>query len=757
MAKNTWDAMWQTGDTGSRPDADAVATNAYYLATDTGILSKSDGVSTWTSIYDFASPGSGGGVFGGWYNVEDFGAVHDAASTTDADIAAATDDTDAINDALSACVLGGGGTVYFPRGIYAIKGALLNTTTYNSQLVIPQHAYPGDDTPPIAVRLFGEGPTGQWNHGTSGDWLPGQTGAILRSDWNGSISGVPAIIAAGKYDATYPAASFNWIEVTFQDIEFRAHENPKLSGIQMAAVASASYINVTVSTETDSASMAAPSNTNAYGVHSPLKINVNPPGLALNLFIDGFYTGIAIEEVFQAVNLSVHHCIYGIEAHGPQNHGSSIDNVWFVGVKTCLRFTAGIFFLNIANWREESKGTGTFAQVYDVDDASDYGHGFISHHIQEYGVSSTGQEIIVNGGANLSFHYIHGKRWTFNDAIELPDRGSDPTTVAGAGQLYAKSGLLYWREDSAGTVHDLTAGGSSITELDDVPDVNAPSPSNGDVLTWDSTPGEWVAAAPSGGSNALDDLTDVAAPTPSDGDVLTFDSGSGDWINAAPTGGAGGGGRGEYASKYNPDHETPTTSPADAEEFNTSTGMAWTSAPGVIDDLSTYPGFYRFKGNTTERHLSKAWTPGATDITIACKFSASIGSTATGSFGLYVGDTTGNPANGVYNLFEMSSSSNATYSLYNENGAGTFALIASQTIEAAPIFRRGLYLRLTRVNAGPTWTAYASQDGITWNVIGTTGSKSLTIGAFGLRVDSDHDYAVDWIRVWSSVVARVGA
>jgi len=69
--------------------------------------------------------------------------------------------------------------------------------------------------------------------------------------------------------------------------------------------------------------------------------------------------------------------------------------------------------------------------------------------------------------------------------------------------------------------------------LDDIADVNAPAPNNNDVLTWDSTPGEWVAAAPSGGSNALDDLTDVDAPTPTDQDVLTFDEASGDWVAQA--------------------------------------------------------------------------------------------------------------------------------------------------------------------------------------------------------------------------------
>ena len=40
---------------------------------------------------------------------------------------------------------------------------------------------------------------------------------------------------------------------------------------------------------------------------------------------------------------------------------------------------------------------------------------------------------------------------------------------------------------------------ASVAELDDIGDVNASTPSNGDVLTWDSTPGEWVNSPPAAG------------------------------------------------------------------------------------------------------------------------------------------------------------------------------------------------------------------------------------------------------------------
>lgn len=97
-------------------------------------------------------------------------------------------------------------------------------------------------------------------------------------------------------------------------------------------------------------------------------------------------------------------------------------------------------------------------------------------------------------------------------------------------------------EASVGTSWAVLQGNitsTTPTDLDDLTDVNAPSPANGDVLTWDSTPGEWIASAPTGGSiTELDDVPDVNAPTPSDGDVLTWDSTPGEWVAAAPTGGS---------------------------------------------------------------------------------------------------------------------------------------------------------------------------------------------------------------------------
>jgi hypothetical protein len=106
------------------------------------------------------------------------------------------------------------------------------------------------------------------------------------------------------------------------------------------------------------------------------------------------------------------------------------------------------------------------------------------------------------------------------------------------------SQLTGWPADSAGFLQNDGAGvlswaSSTVSVLDDIGDVNTPTPADGDVLTWDSGAGEWIAAAPTGGVATLDSVGDVNAPTPADGDVLTWDSVGGEWIAAAPTGGGG--------------------------------------------------------------------------------------------------------------------------------------------------------------------------------------------------------------------------
>ena len=70
----------------------------------------------------------------------------------------------------------------------------------------------------------------------------------------------------------------------------------------------------------------------------------------------------------------------------------------------------------------------------------------------------------------------------------------------------------------------------TINNLDDVGDVNAPTPSDGQFLKYVSASSEWQAAdIPT--INAIDDVGDVTITSVSDNDVLRYDSGTSNWVN----------------------------------------------------------------------------------------------------------------------------------------------------------------------------------------------------------------------------------
>lgn len=59
----------------------------------------------------------------------------------------------------------------------------------------------------------------------------------------------------------------------------------------------------------------------------------------------------------------------------------------------------------------------------------------------------------------------------------------------------------------------------------------------GDTFAWDGS--AWDQVNTAGATPALDDLTDVDAAAPSDGDVLTWVAADSEWQNVAPSGGGG--------------------------------------------------------------------------------------------------------------------------------------------------------------------------------------------------------------------------
>lgn len=74
----------------------------------------------------------------------------------------------------------------------------------------------------------------------------------------------------------------------------------------------------------------------------------------------------------------------------------------------------------------------------------------------------------------------------------------------------------------------------SMGLLDELTDVNAPTPGDGQYLQWNATEGKWKAVTLATPASTLDSLTDVTAASPSNGQVLTWDSATSQWKAVAP-------------------------------------------------------------------------------------------------------------------------------------------------------------------------------------------------------------------------------
>jgi hypothetical protein len=137
-------------------------------------------------------------------------------------------------------------------------------------------------------------------------------------------------------------------------------------------------------------------------------------------------------------------------------------------------------------------------------------------------------DIITSVGATYMVEINHVSNATF-DAGANDGMGNDyyGVLLKSAAATLPSGGPAGWflrKSTSADyAVHWTTA---AITEMTDVA---IASPTNGDILSYES--GHWqnLPAPPL----ALDNLTDVAITGPADGDVLTYNASATDWINKA--------------------------------------------------------------------------------------------------------------------------------------------------------------------------------------------------------------------------------
>ena len=169
----------------------------------------------------------------------------------------------------------------------------------------------------------------------------------------------------------------------------------------------------------------------------------------------------------------------------------------------------------------------------------------------------------------------------------------------------------YMSDVSAGTGISVshTAGeGSTATvslnaALDNLSDVSAAAPSDGQFLKYVSASSSWVpAAVPT--INALDDIGNVVAPSPTDGEFLKYVSASSAWVPAAvPT-----------INALDDIGDVSASSPSNGHFLiYSSSASAWISATANLDDLKDVDAASPSTGNLLKWNGSK-WVPGTINL-----------------------------------------------------------------------------------------------------------------------------------------------
>jgi len=228
-----------------------------------------------------------------FYDVEDYGAVHDGV----------TDDTSAIQDTINACFAAGGGNVFFPNGTYLLSGALqndvgVNAIDYNSQLYIPYSSL----SEIIHIQLLGE--SGSRN-------LSLDEGVILKSTIAGT--GIfPSVICSMGATGTY--GPMNYTDCWAQNIRVivEAFENttgPSMCGINFMYSATCYLNNVIANISCLVLNSIIPEN-HVFGIAAGI-INDDFPRIG-KITAKGFYYGVILGEGVVAETIHTYYNYIGI-------------------------------------------------------------------------------------------------------------------------------------------------------------------------------------------------------------------------------------------------------------------------------------------------------------------------------------------------------------------------------------------------------------------------------------------------------------
>lgn len=243
------------------------------------------------------------------YNVKDYNVKGDGV----------TDDTEAIQKVLDYVMDHGGGTVYFPKGLYRLA-TIQERHRVKGHLIIKPKSSGSGIRDYVMIKLTGENcvvtPCSYANHTSEDKAEVWKNGTVLFSDTLGELytdtNELPvSVLAVGTGDNLY---SMNQAVVRLQDLAFqiKAEEGkyPYLSGVNMAYAATVYTDNVLIYSSVRNVALTSPSRDGHFsaGFIGP-HLWCNPEQELRNIYVkSAFRYGFVFSEHMNGNNLSAWNC-----------------------------------------------------------------------------------------------------------------------------------------------------------------------------------------------------------------------------------------------------------------------------------------------------------------------------------------------------------------------------------------------------------------------------------------------------------------
>ena len=325
-----------------------------------------------------------------FYSVEDYGAVHDGV----------TDDTSSIQAAIQACFDGGGGTVYFPIGIYLISGALITSldgVNPNCQLYIPKKEKGSNATDLMTIKLQGEIAPAVFGTALNNTAGVITTGVILKSTITGSGTR-PRVIGTSFYNTGY--VDTNSTHVIFENLRIRVnsksgatHIAPTMTAFGLKYIEAVEVYNCCADTESQSYDSVEPASNNVVGFEMPNQASQDRIRIE-NSQAKNYYIGFELWEHVVGGGLRADSCYYGYRLLGATSaHSSMLYRAYSNCNKYGILFDTSPCFVILEYTSERFPGSLGVTRWYDgVAD-------FIATSLQSSARGLIQYQIVSSGGA----------------------------------------------------------------------------------------------------------------------------------------------------------------------------------------------------------------------------------------------------------------------------------------------------------------------------------------------------------------------